>query len=278
MESGKMAPPKNAPRDALVMAQILKDMGITEYEPRVINQMLEFAFRYVTTILDDAKIYSSHAKKPNVDADDVRLAIQCRADQSFTSPPPRDFLLDIARQKNQTPLPLIKPYSGPRLPPDRYCLTAPNYRLKSLIKKGSNQGRLVPRLSVGTVSSRPTTPTIDEKTEVQKNLPKENQLVGDRAWIQSQAATPQTVSVPNKVATPVSVTSQRFTVQIPPSQSTPVKPVPATTAVQNVLINPSMIGPKNILITTNMVSSQNTGNESNPMKRKHEDDDDNDTM
>ncbi|XP_027390978.1 transcription initiation factor TFIID subunit 9B isoform X1 [Bos indicus x Bos taurus] len=197
MESGKMAPPKNAPRDALVMAQILKDMGITEYEPRVINQMLEFAFRYVTSILDDAKIYSSHAKKPNVDADDVRLAIQCRADQSFTSPPPRDFLLDIARQKNQTPLPLIKPYAGPRLPPDRYCLTAPNYRLKSLIKKGPNQGRLVPRLSVGAVSSRPTTPNI---------------------------ATPQTASVPNKVAPPVSVTSQRFTVQIPPSQSTPVKP------------------------------------------------------
>ncbi|XP_017654737.1 transcription initiation factor TFIID subunit 9B isoform X3 [Nannospalax galili] len=165
MESSKMAPPKNAPRDALVMAQILKDMGITEYEPRVINQMLEFAFRYVTTILDDAKIYSSHAKKATVDADDVRLAIQCRADQSFTSPPPRDFLLDIARQKNQTPLPLIKPYAGPRLPPDRYCLTAPNYRLKSLIRKGTNQGRLVPRLSVGAVSSRPTTPTIVLRTD-----------------------------------------------------------------------------------------------------------------
>lgn len=26
------------------MAQILKDMGITEYEPRVINQMLEFTY------------------------------------------------------------------------------------------------------------------------------------------------------------------------------------------------------------------------------------------
>jgi len=49
--------------------------------------------------------------------------------------PSLQFLLDIARQKNQTPLPLIKPYSGPRLPPDRYCLTAPNYRLKSLQKK-----------------------------------------------------------------------------------------------------------------------------------------------
>lgn len=45
------------------------------------------------------------------------------------------FLLEIARQKNQTPLPLIKPYTGPRLPPDRYCLTAPNYRLKSIQKK-----------------------------------------------------------------------------------------------------------------------------------------------
>lgn len=45
------------------------------------------------------------------------------------------FLLEVARQKNQTPLPLIKPYTGPRLPPDRYCLTAPNYRLKSVQKK-----------------------------------------------------------------------------------------------------------------------------------------------
>lgn len=45
------------------------------------------------------------------------------------------FLLEIARQKNQTPLPLIKPYTGPRLPPDRYCLTAANYRLKSTQKK-----------------------------------------------------------------------------------------------------------------------------------------------
>lgn len=52
---------------------------------------------------------------------------------------------------------------------------------------------------------------------------------------------------------------------------------PAATAVQNVLINPSMIGSKNILIT-NMVSSQNTATDSNPLKRKHDDDDDNDTM
>uniref|UniRef100_A0A665V0I0 TAF9 RNA polymerase II, TATA box binding protein (TBP)-associated factor n=1 Tax=Echeneis naucrates TaxID=173247 RepID=A0A665V0I0_ECHNA len=246
-----MSAPKTIPKDAQVMIQILKDMGITEYEPRVINQMLEFTYRYVTTIIEDAKIYATHAKKSNVDADDIKLAIQCRMDQSFTSPPPRDFLLEVARQKNQTPLPLIKPYTGPRLPPDRYCLTAPNYRLKSIQKKvSSSAGRIsVPRLSVGAVSSRPSTPTL---------------------------GTPSVQSVTTKVGTPVSLTGQRFTVQIPPlTINVFTFATPSTPAVSNVLINPSLIGSKNILITTNMVS-QNTGGES--LKRKHEDDDDYDAL
>ncbi|KAM3869549.1 transcription initiation factor TFIID subunit 9 [Diretmus argenteus] len=244
-----MSAPKSVPKDAQVMMQILKDMGITEYEPRVINQMLEFTYRYVTTIIEDAKIYATHAKKSSVDADDIKLAIQCRMDQSFTSPPPRDFLLEVARQKNQTPLPLIKPYTGPRLPPDRYCLTAPNYRLKSIQKKVSSSGRItVPRLSVGAVSSRPSTPTL---------------------------GTPSVQSV-TKVGTPVSLSGQRFTVQIPPSQTATSKiTTPSTPTVQNVLINPSLIGSKNILITTNMVS-QNSA--SDALKRKHEDDDDYDAL
>ncbi|XP_059397734.1 transcription initiation factor TFIID subunit 9-like [Carassius carassius] len=248
-----MASPKTVPKDAQVMMQILKDMGITEYEPRVINQMLEFTYRYVTTIIEDAKIYSTHAKKSTVDADDIKLAIQCRVDQSFISPPPRDFLLDIARQKNQTPLPLIKPYTGPRLPPDRYCLTAPNYRLKSLQKKvSSSAGRItVPRLSVGAVSSRPSTPTL---------------------------GTPSVQTVGTKVGTPVSLTGQRFTVQIPSSQAASVKSAtPTTPTVQNVLINPSLIGSKNILITTNMVS-QNSSGDATSLKRKHEDEDDYDAL
>lgn len=50
---------------------------------------------------------------------------------------------------------------------------------------------------------------------------------------------------------------------------------PSTPAVSNVLINPSLIGSKNILITTNM-ASQNSGGDS--LKRKHEDDDDYDAV
>ena len=130
-----MASPKSMPKDAQMMAQILKGMGITEYEPRVINQMLEVAFWYVTTILDDAKIYLIMLRKLLL----MQMMCDWQSSVLLTSLlpllPQETFLLDIARQRNQTPLPWIKPYSGPRLPPDRYCLTAPNYRLKSLQKR-----------------------------------------------------------------------------------------------------------------------------------------------
>ena len=48
--------------------------------------MLEFAFWYIIMILGDAKFHSGNAKNATVCADDVKLAIQYRADQSSTSP------------------------------------------------------------------------------------------------------------------------------------------------------------------------------------------------
>lgn len=36
---------KHVPKDAQVIVSIMKDMGITEYEPKVINQLLEFTYR-----------------------------------------------------------------------------------------------------------------------------------------------------------------------------------------------------------------------------------------
>lgn len=32
------------PKDAQVMVAVLKDMGVTDYEPRVVNQLLEFTY------------------------------------------------------------------------------------------------------------------------------------------------------------------------------------------------------------------------------------------
>ena len=45
---------------------------------------------YVVGVLEDAKTYSDHCGKKEIDESDVRLAIQNKMDHSFTSPPPRD--------------------------------------------------------------------------------------------------------------------------------------------------------------------------------------------
>ena len=48
---------KTTPKDARVMAAILKDMNIMDYEPRVVNQLLEFSYRYISTILEDSRYF-----------------------------------------------------------------------------------------------------------------------------------------------------------------------------------------------------------------------------
>ncbi|XP_055709410.1 transcription initiation factor TFIID subunit 9 [Phlebotomus papatasi] len=175
---------KHIPKDAQVIMSILKELGVTDYEPRVINQLLEFTYRYVTCILDDAKIYANHAKKKFIDPEDVKLASQMVLDKTFTSPPPRDVLLDLARSKNTAPLPLIKPHCGLRLPPDRYCLSSCNYKLKATaptkkIIKPSIDSRQNPPKPPGKVATptnitvkRPPSITTVPKTQVVTTIPK----------------------------------------------------------------------------------------------------------
>lgn len=43
-----------------VMMQILKDMGVTEYEPRVINQMLEFTYSKSEIKIDPIYLIMEH--------------------------------------------------------------------------------------------------------------------------------------------------------------------------------------------------------------------------
>ena len=44
--------------------------------------------RYVTGILEDARVYSSHARKKTLDTEDVKLAVQLAAEQVFFSSKP----------------------------------------------------------------------------------------------------------------------------------------------------------------------------------------------
>lgn len=123
------------PKDASVIAAILRDQGVTEYESRVVHQLLEFAYKYASCVLEDAVLYSNYAGKKNVDSDDVRLAVDKLSDKLFTTPPPKDLLTEIARHKNGNPLPPIKSHAGPRLPPDRYSLISANFKAKTSAAK-----------------------------------------------------------------------------------------------------------------------------------------------
>ncbi|KAI8921352.1 transcription initiation factor TAFII31 [Powellomyces hirtus] len=108
---------------------MLQGMGIADYEPRVIPQLLEFMHRYVLDILGDAQTYAEHANHNTITADDVRIAIEGRAAHSFTSPPRREFLEAVATKKNAVPLPLIPEKFGVRLPPERHTLTSTNFQI-----------------------------------------------------------------------------------------------------------------------------------------------------
>ena len=47
---------------------------------------------YLTDVLEDAKLCSSHANKKSIDLDDIKMAIQFKLDHSYTNPPPRDVI------------------------------------------------------------------------------------------------------------------------------------------------------------------------------------------
>ncbi len=77
-------------KDVQTMISVLKDMGVEEFEPRVVNQLLEFSYRYITNLLEDAKAFSNHAGKKTIDSEDIKMAIKSKVDYSFTTTPPRD--------------------------------------------------------------------------------------------------------------------------------------------------------------------------------------------
>ncbi|CAG8465405.1 1975_t:CDS:2 [Funneliformis mosseae] len=117
------------PRDSRVMQLILQAAGVEDYEPKVAQQLLEFAHRYTVDVIQDASAYAEHAGKNDIDIEDVKLAIQGRITHSFTAPPRQEFLAQLAKERNKEPLPPVPEKYGLRLPPDRHCLTAVNFQL-----------------------------------------------------------------------------------------------------------------------------------------------------
>lgn len=76
----------NKPKDAKTIKALMASMGINDYEPRVAHQFLELYYRTAVDLLLDAKTYSNHAGKSDIDNDDVKLAIESKSNFSSTLP------------------------------------------------------------------------------------------------------------------------------------------------------------------------------------------------
>lgn len=219
-DKGKFNQPKNIPKDGQVITAIMKEMGITDYEPKTIVQLTEFVYRYGTSVLDEARAFANNCKKKFIDLDDVRLALQLSSESTFTMPPSREALIVCARNKNNSPLPLIKPHCGIRLPPDRHCLNSCNYTLKNNQKKQNKMN-----FSLANASS-----AMKVATKQNINYIKRTNTIGINK---------QTVTIPKpvtKISTNVSNAQPQKTVLKPKIQIT-----------QNITANPTTSNASNLM-------------------------------
>lgn len=105
-------------------------MNVDEYEPRVLNMLMDFMYRYITDVLLDAEVFSEHlGRQPgHVDLNGLLLAIQSRTHHAFVQPPPQDRVAELAQAVNAVPLPDAVTKPGLPLPTEAKQITAPCYQ------------------------------------------------------------------------------------------------------------------------------------------------------
>jgi len=128
------------PRDARLIHLVLASMNVSAYQERVPLMLMDFAYRYTSGVLQDALLFSdaingtantgSQNPPANISIDDLRMSIASRVNHQFNTSLPKEFLLDIAQERNRVALPTVGPEFGVRLPPEKYCLTGVNWDLK----------------------------------------------------------------------------------------------------------------------------------------------------
>jgi len=121
--------------------------------------------------------------------------------------------MEVARSKNSIPLPQVKPHCGIRLPPDAFCLTACNYKLKAQKKVMSKtlgaSSTPGPRMTSGVVRStiRPNSPAV-------------------RVTTTPASTTPRPLVKVNVGSAPASAAAPKIQIVLPP-QPTPAAALPA---------------------------------------------------
>ncbi|RPB11106.1 TFIID-31kDa-domain-containing protein, partial [Morchella conica CCBAS932] len=140
-QAGTDAPPAGTrkPRDARIIHLILASMGVSSYQERVPLMLMDFAYRYTSSVLQDALLFSdaihstSNTGGPNppssVTLSDLRMSVASRINHQFNTALPKEFLLDIAQERNRVGLPTVGKEFGVRLPPEKYSLTGISWEL-----------------------------------------------------------------------------------------------------------------------------------------------------
>ncbi|MCJ1287664.1 Transcription initiation factor TFIID subunit 9 [Xylographa opegraphella] len=148
------------PRDARLIHMVLANAGVTAYQERVPLQLMDFAYRYTSSTLQDA-LHLTHesygtAVPPGagrggaaVDANAVsllglRLSVASRTHYQFSPVLPKEFYQEVAAERNRVALPGVGKEWGRRLPPERYCLTGVGWGMKEewdSEEEGEEEGR-----------------------------------------------------------------------------------------------------------------------------------------
>ena len=135
------------PRDARLLHMVLANYGVSAYQERVPLQLMDFAYRYTSSTLQDALHFMSegygttgpgpgpgkaaaHNDLSTVTLSSLRLSIASRTHYQFNPTLPKEFYTEIAQERNRVALPPVSRDWGMRLPPEQYCLTGVGWDLK----------------------------------------------------------------------------------------------------------------------------------------------------
>ena len=118
------APP--APPPLRSMHALLRSMGVLDYEPRVLHQLLEFVQHYSTDIFADSLHFAEHGGRPgHLESEDVLLSVRLREKAAQATAPQ---LMDwMAKTRNRH---TIEPPTVPnvQLPSAKLCLVEENWQ------------------------------------------------------------------------------------------------------------------------------------------------------
>ncbi|KAL9115835.1 MAG: hypothetical protein Q9227_000203 [Pyrenula ochraceoflavens] len=151
------------PRDARLIHLLLSSLGITSYQERVPLQLLDFAYRYTSSILSDAlhlklegydEVSATDAKgkkkgggggeEGEISLGVLRTAISSRVAAGGVNGGtglPREYLMEMAEKRNKVALPVPGAQksgekdegivmAGVRLPSEKYCLSGVGWGMK----------------------------------------------------------------------------------------------------------------------------------------------------